>query len=100
MSPKPANSAVPKPRCRAGRRADADPAGLHWRQRIEGDPILVAGDPGAFERFIGVLAGDPDRTQVDQCEVRVGAPGNQVRAAFLHRPASVWAFLITPWHSS
>ncbi len=34
----------------AGRRTDADAAGLGRRQRVERDAVLVAGDAGALER--------------------------------------------------
>ena len=54
-------------------RADADPAGLYRRQRIEGDAVLVAGDRGALQRLVGILAGDAERTKVDQGEMCVGA---------------------------
>src|SRR3546814_2714110 len=58
---------------RAGGRSDADAAGLDRRQRIKGDAVLVAGDRAAFQRLVGVAAGDAQRTQVDQRQVRVGA---------------------------
>src|SRR3546814_8171657 len=55
---------------RAGGRSDADAAGLDRRQRIKGDAVLVAGDRAAFQRLVGVAAGDAQRTQVDQRQVR------------------------------
>ena len=64
-------------------RADADAAGLHRRQRIERDAVLVAGDAGAFEALVGILAGEAERAQIDQREVGVGAAGDEVGAALL-----------------
>src|SRR4051812_11049546 len=68
---------------RARRGTDADAAGLDWRQRIEGDPVLVAGDPRMLEALVGVLAGQAERPQVDQRVMGIGAAGDQVCAAFL-----------------
>ena len=67
----------------ARRRADADSAGLHRRQRVERDAVLVAGDAGVLEALVGILAGQAERPKVDQREMRVGAAGDEVGAALL-----------------
>ena len=67
----------------AGRRADADAAGLDRGQGIERDAVLVAGDRRALERLVGVFAGDAQRPEVDQCEMGVGAAGDEIGAALL-----------------
>eukprot|EP01035_Chromulina_nebulosa_P032523 gene32523-43451_t len=67
----------------AGGGADADAAGLGRRERIVGDAVLVAGDAGALQCLVGVLAGHAERREVDQREMRVGAARDDCRAAFL-----------------
>ena len=63
---------------RAGWRADADAAGLDRRQRVEWDAVLVAGDAGALEALVGVLAGEAERTKIDEREVRVRATRDKI----------------------
>ena len=79
----------------AGGRADADPAGLDRRQRVERHAVLVAGDPGALEALVGILAGEPEGTEVDEREVRVCAARNEIGAALLEASASVFALAMT-----
>src|SRR6516225_9966504 len=62
-------------RCRR-RRAEADAGGNRRFLWVERDPVLVAGDPGAFEAFLGIPAGDPQGPQIHQHQVRVGSTGN------------------------
>ena len=80
---------------RSSRGADADAAGLDRRQRVKGNAVLVAGDAGALEALVGVLAGEAERPKVDQREMRVGAAGDEVRAALLEAARSVLALAIT-----
>src|SRR3712207_9587251 len=56
----------------AGRRPDADAAGLDRGERVERHAVLVACDRRALERLVGVAAGDPERPQVDQGEMEIG----------------------------
>ena len=77
---------------RAGGRSDADAAGLDRGQRVVGDAVLVAGDAGALERFVGILAGHAERRQVDQREVRVGAARDDVAPRSFSVAASTLAF--------
>src|SRR5205085_6056314 len=54
---------------RAGGRAHPDPARLNRWQRVERNAVLVAGDPGALEALVGILAGQAKRAKIDQCEM-------------------------------
>jgi hypothetical protein len=83
MSAMSRNSDKPKPASGAGRRADADAAGLHWRQWIERHAVLVTGDAGMFQALVGILAGKAKRSQIDEGEVGVGAARHQIGAALL-----------------
>src|SRR5690242_12465474 len=66
-------------RGRAGR-PHADAAGGERRQRVERDGVLVQRDADVVARGLGVGAGDVERPQVDQREVRVGAAGDDPQA--------------------
>ena len=57
-------------RGRAGR-PHADPARGERRQRVERDRVLVQRDADLVAHGLGVGAGDPERPQVDEREVRV-----------------------------
>src|SRR6516164_6117728 len=60
------------------RRAETDARGNRRFLRVERDPILVASDPGSFEAPLGILAGDPQRPQIHQHQVRIGPTGDDL----------------------
>ena len=49
------------------------PDAVFGGQRVEGDRVLVDGDADLVEQVLGLLAGDPERRDVDEHEVVVGA---------------------------
>src|SRR5882724_6503372 len=67
-----------------GRRAQTHPARDHGPLGVEGDAVLVHGDPRPIERFLRVLAGDALGRQVDEEEMGVGAAGDQPVAEGQH----------------
>src|SRR3546814_10504809 len=68
---------------RACGRTHADAACLRRRQGIAGYAILVASNGGTLKRLIGILAGDAQRPEIDESEMRVSAARNDVGATFL-----------------
>src|SRR3546814_20854144 len=68
---------------RACGRTHADAACLRGRQGISGYAILVASNGGTLKRLIGILAGDAQRPEIDESEMRVSAARNDVGATFL-----------------
>ena len=99
MSAMSRNSASPKPRVVPAGEPTRIPLVLHRRQRIERNAVLVAGDPGMLEAFVGILAGQAERAQVDQRQMGVGAAGDEVGAALLQaarRGSGRWRS--PPWH--
>ena len=77
-------SAGPKPAGGHGRRPDPDPRRDVRGRGIEGDRVLVHGDPDVVEEALGLLAGRPERPDVDREDVVVGAPGDDPAAARGH----------------
>src|SRR3546814_17948509 len=61
----------------------ADAACLRRRQGIAGYAILVASNGGTLKRLIGILAGDAQRPEIDESEMRVSAARYDVGATFL-----------------
>ena len=53
------------------RGAHPDPRGIERRLWVERDPVLVDRDPDLVADGLGLLAADPERSQVAQGEVRV-----------------------------
>ena len=74
------NSATPKPRVVAGRRAEADARGDERLLRIVGNAVLVAGEAGADERLLRDVALQALRPEIDQHQVVVGAARDDVEA--------------------
>src|SRR3546814_17456908 len=72
---------------RACGRTHADAACLRRRQGIAGYAILVASNGGTLKRLIGILAGDAQRPEIDESEMRVSAARNDVGA---DRKSVVW----------
>src|SRR5207248_1477410 len=72
VSPDRAELVRPESARRRRRRAEPDSRGHRRPLRIERNTVLVAGDAGAFETALGVPAGDPERPQIDQHQMRVG----------------------------
>ena len=60
--------------------ADADAAGFEDGVGVERDAVLVHGDAGAVEDFLGDLAVQIFRAQIDEHEVVVGAAGGDAVA--------------------
>src|SRR5581483_6462493 len=56
--------------------ADPQPAGDERRLGVAGDRVLVERDPGPVEGLLGHLARHPERAQVDQHQMVVGAAGD------------------------
>src|SRR5436853_2844534 len=56
-----------------GRAAEADSAALHGGQRIEGNGVLIYGDAGAVESFLGIASSDAAGVHFDQEQVIVRA---------------------------
>ena len=83
-------SSGPKPRDVAAGRADPDPGCRVRRQRVERDRVLVDGDPDLVEQVLGLLAGHPERRDVDEHQVVVRAarhdPGAQSGQRLGHDP--------------
>src|SRR5258708_58471 len=65
------------------RRANANSAGLDRRQGIEGNSIFVASDARTLEALVRIFSCEPERPQVDQCNVSVRAAGSKISATFL-----------------
>src|SRR4029079_2922305 len=60
--------------------ADADAAGLEDGEGVEGDAVFVDGDAGFIEDFLGDLAVEVFRPEVDEHEVVIGAAGDDAVA--------------------
>ncbi len=63
-----------------GRSTEADASGLHRRQGIKGDGVLVDGDAGAIESFFGIRASDAARMHVNEEKVIVGTAGDDAES--------------------
>ena len=63
----------PEPARGRRRRPDPDPGGGVRRERVERDRVLVDRDADLVEQVLGLLAGHPERRDVDEHEVVVGA---------------------------
>src|SRR4051812_4916380 len=68
-------------RGRAGR-PDADAARGERRQRVERDRVLVERDADVVAGLLGLGAGDVERTEVDEREVRVRPAGDDAEPLF------------------
>ena len=66
--------------CRTGRRTETDTGRHHRRCRVEWHAVLVAGDAGILERYLGDVAGQALRAQIDQDKMRVCTAGNDIDA--------------------
>ena len=66
--------------------AEAEPARDERLLGVVRDRVLVAGDPGPVERLLRHLAGDPERAQVDEHQVVVGAARHDAEALVRRAP--------------
>src|SRR5207245_11312838 len=69
------------PASRDGWRSDADPGRDAGLLRVVRDRVLVHRDPDRVERLFGLLAGEVQRTYVDEHEMVVGAPRDDAKSS-------------------
>src|SRR5712671_6037088 len=67
---------------RCGWRAETDARGHRGLLRVERNAVLVAGDAGSLQADLGVPAGEPQRAQIHQHQMRVGPARDDLEPRF------------------